>query len=327
MVFIFLVQNVAAGTVPPLIHVQGKLTDSSGVNREGTYSIQASLFNVATGGSSFWEKIFSSVTATKGNFQMELENADSGLNIQDAITSNQIFLELQILSGPGVSAPESPLAPRQRLTSVAFSFAAQKADTLIAGATAHGNLAINGTAQMSGFKMTEGAESGRVLTSDVNGTGTWQSLSGPGMAKAWVAFKLVADTVVILSSFNVASVENVFVQDPERGPGPSMVDGLLRIRMTAPLEDANYAVFGIGDFGVNAGIGALQPMIVSFVDDPSAFAGGQGGSISVPILVDGIPVVSPPRTSASFYVGVIDTFCGISINFYVAIEKFLSRWG
>jgi len=37
-------------------------------------------------------------------------------------------------------------------------------------------LQVNGTAQMTGFKMTTGASSGHVLTSDRNGIGTWQEL-------------------------------------------------------------------------------------------------------------------------------------------------------
>ncbi|MEO6940020.1 MAG: hypothetical protein ABI444_07780 [Candidatus Kapaibacterium sp.] len=41
-------------------------------------------------------------------------------------------------------------------------------------------LDVNGTAQMTGFKLPTGAFNGYVLTSDVNGVGTWQASTGGG---------------------------------------------------------------------------------------------------------------------------------------------------
>ncbi|UCH83146.1 MAG: tail fiber domain-containing protein [Candidatus Latescibacterota bacterium] len=45
----------------------------------------------------------------------------------------------------------------------------------------NGNVEVAGTVQMSGFEMPLGASAGYVLTSDTDGTGTWQAMSGiPG---------------------------------------------------------------------------------------------------------------------------------------------------
>ncbi|MBI4064574.1 MAG: hypothetical protein HY401_09795 [Elusimicrobia bacterium] len=130
--------------VPPLIQLQGRLTDANGINRTGNYALEASIFDAPAGGGLLWKKTFNNppVSVRNGNFRLELESDDSSLAIQNALSSDQAYMELRVLSGPGITGPESPMVPRQRLTSNAFVFKAGKADRLSPGAVAEGSLQV-----------------------------------------------------------------------------------------------------------------------------------------------------------------------------------------
>lgn len=75
-------------------------------------------------------------------------------------------------------------------------------------------LDVNGTAEMTGFKMPTGASSGYVLTSDADGVGTWQAVSG-GSDSDWTIsgddmYSAVSGNIGIGAS---SPNENLVVQD------------------------------------------------------------------------------------------------------------------
>lgn len=76
-------------------------------------------------------------------------------------------------------------------------------------------LDVSGTVQMTGFKMASGAASGRVLTSDGSGAGTWQApagdISGIGSVNCvphFTANKTLGDSIITANSAGVGIGDN-----------------------------------------------------------------------------------------------------------------------
>lgn len=118
-----------AGAVPPGFNIQGRLTDASGVNREGNYSIKFTLYDAPTGGGALWTRTYTALTVRNGNFQTVIGDTAGQPMLSDVFaTGDTRYLEIQVLSGPGVSSPEQPLVPRQQLVSVPYALRAGSVD-------------------------------------------------------------------------------------------------------------------------------------------------------------------------------------------------------
>lgn len=118
-----------AGAVPPGFNIQGRLTDANGVNREGNYSIKFTLYDSPTGGATLWTRTYTALTVRNGNFQTVLGDTAGQPMLSDVFaTGDTRHLEIQVLSGPGVSSPEQPLVPRQQLVSVPYALRAGSVD-------------------------------------------------------------------------------------------------------------------------------------------------------------------------------------------------------
>ncbi|MBI2787815.1 MAG: tail fiber protein [Elusimicrobia bacterium] len=121
-----------AGAVPPGFNIQGRLTDANGVNREGNYSIKFTLYDAPTGGTAIWTRTYTALTVRNGNFQTVLGDTAGQPMLTDVFaTGDTRHLEIQVLSGPGVSSPEQPLVPRQQLVSVPYAMKAAVADSVL----------------------------------------------------------------------------------------------------------------------------------------------------------------------------------------------------
>jgi hypothetical protein len=124
----------AVRSAPPGFNIQGRLTDGNGVNREGNYSLKFTIYDAPTGGTAIWTKTFASLTVRNGNFQTVLGDTAGQPVLSDVFASGDSrHLEIQVLSGPGVSGPEPPLIPRQQLVSVPYALRAatvEKADVI-----------------------------------------------------------------------------------------------------------------------------------------------------------------------------------------------------
>lgn len=124
--------STVAQAVPPGFNIQGRLTDANGVNREGNYSIKFTLFDAPTAGTEFWTRTYTALTVRNGNFQTALGDTAGQPMLSDIFaTSDSRYLEIQVLSGPGISNPEQPLVPRQQLVSVPYAMRADSAETLM----------------------------------------------------------------------------------------------------------------------------------------------------------------------------------------------------
>lgn len=153
--------SLHAQTVPPFINYQGTVTDSAGdglgtgtpVNRKVIFRI----FDAATGGNRLWSEQHT-VTIADGQFSVLLGN---GINanyagvdevplktatpLDTVFTSPGItrYVEIVVDNGDNtLNAADAPIAPRQQITSTAYSFRARSADTIAFGS----DLQLNGSA-------------------------------------------------------------------------------------------------------------------------------------------------------------------------------------
>lgn len=96
--------------IPPGFNIQGRLTDASGVNKDGTFQIKFSIFSADTGGAAVWEKTISSVLVKNGNFQVILQGAgDVGGQLEAAVKDmDTAYVEIKV-------GNEARLVPRQSL--------------------------------------------------------------------------------------------------------------------------------------------------------------------------------------------------------------------
>ena len=122
----------SALAVPPGFNIQGRLTDANGVNREGNYSIKFTLYDATAGGGALWTRTYPALTVRNGNFQTVLGDVAGQPMLGDVFAAGDTrHLEIQVLSGPGVSSPEQPLVPRQQLVSVPYALKAAVADSVL----------------------------------------------------------------------------------------------------------------------------------------------------------------------------------------------------
>ena len=200
-----------AGAGPPGFNIQGRLTDANGVNREGSYSIKFNLYDTVTGGTALWTRTYPALTVRNGNFQTVLGDVTGQPMLSDVFAAGDSrFLEIQVLSGPGVTSPEAPLVPRQQLVSVPYTLKAAVADS-VNGVDVQGPI-ISGraSASMGGLKLYNAATpnatviqagnatsavtyklppadgvAGQVLSTDGNGNLSWSAgapANGPALS-------------------------------------------------------------------------------------------------------------------------------------------------
>ncbi len=104
--------------IPPVINYQGKVTDTSGVALDGTYSMEFRIYNVPTGGTALWSETHSSVEVHKGLFDVLLgESVPLNLPFDE-----QYYLEI-VVNG-------EVLSPRIPMASVGYAFRAANVDTV-----------------------------------------------------------------------------------------------------------------------------------------------------------------------------------------------------
>lgn len=106
--------------IPPGFNIQGRLTDTNGINKEGTFQIKFSVFTVDN--ALAWEKNMPAVLVQNGNFQVVLRGegldfAGAAVQLENAVKNlEEAYLEIKVGSDP-------PLVPRQPLLRSPFSSA------------------------------------------------------------------------------------------------------------------------------------------------------------------------------------------------------------
>ena len=115
VILVFLGLSLA---VPHSINYQGKITNSSGVALDGTYSMTFRIYNVATGGTALWSETHSSVSVHRGLFDVVLGETNP-INLP---FDEQYYLEIEVAG--------EVLNPRISLSSVGYVFRSARADTV-----------------------------------------------------------------------------------------------------------------------------------------------------------------------------------------------------
>ncbi len=120
-------KTTAASALNRQVNYQGKLLTSSGVSvTDGSYSIQFSIYDAASGGNRLWTAAGTtstpsavSVTVSGGLFTVQLGDTDAG---QNAFDFN--WYQSGLYLGVTVAA-DSEMTPRKRLTAVPYAFVAE----------------------------------------------------------------------------------------------------------------------------------------------------------------------------------------------------------
>jgi hypothetical protein len=149
----------AQAAVPQLMNYQGRLTDASGgIVPDGSYGVMFKIYDDSAAGSAFWSESLT-VNVTNGLFSVVLGSLNP---ISDTLFNNpNRWLGIAVDSNP-------ELAPRTRLTSMAYSFHAAYADSAPAAPDADWTIAGNDIYRLTGnvgIGTTSPAEK-----LDVNGT-------------------------------------------------------------------------------------------------------------------------------------------------------------
>lgn len=169
------IATMAAAAVPSLINFQGKLLDTNGNPRNGTYSMTFSIWDAASGGSQLWSETQGSVPVSNGVFSVQLGAVSS---IATSVFSGaSTYLQVQI-GGETASA-------RQRLVTSPYAYRSSIADDVAAGSA---NYIQNTASLQSGatFYVSSGTVSGplRVGGAITAGSGNNQITTATGLLDA-----------------------------------------------------------------------------------------------------------------------------------------------
>ncbi|HRE90615.1 MAG TPA: hypothetical protein PK095_15930 [Myxococcota bacterium] len=116
---------------PNFLTVQGYLTNQAGTAINGTYGMKFSLFTAQNGGTLLWEESQTGIVVNNGVFDDVLGDVNpvaNPLRVDYFRNNAEVWLQIQLQSGPGVAPNEAPL-PRQRLATSAYTFSSQHATT------------------------------------------------------------------------------------------------------------------------------------------------------------------------------------------------------
>ncbi len=114
---LFVISSAAYASVPQTINYQGKLTDSGGAAVNATVTMVFSIYNGSTGGTALWTETHS-VDVVNGIYSVTLGDS----------TPITLPFDEQYYLGVKVGS-DAEMTPRQALTSVGYSFAADTAGT------------------------------------------------------------------------------------------------------------------------------------------------------------------------------------------------------
>lgn len=122
----------ALAELPDAISYQGLLAlPGGGTAEDGVYQLRFALYPAPTGGSPLFEQN-SSVTVERGAYNVQLTSPapGTGPTITEAIEGAARYLEVEIVSGPGVASPVV-LAPRRPIASAPYAIWATSAPVAV----------------------------------------------------------------------------------------------------------------------------------------------------------------------------------------------------
>ena len=117
------VGSSAYAAAPELINFQGRVSDAAGVPLSGQYGVTFSVYDAQLGGNLLWSEHRGAVDVNRGLFSVPLGELAAQAP-STVFTGGDQWLEVQ-LDG------DTPMVPRQRIGSVAYSFHANVADEVV----------------------------------------------------------------------------------------------------------------------------------------------------------------------------------------------------
>jgi len=149
LILALIILSISLFSQPTKISYQGILTDDSNNLITGSRDIKFDIYSVLSGGSSLWNETHSAVTISNGLFTVELGSQTPFGSLE---FSQSLWLEITV----DPSGTPTVLSPRVAFNAVGYSF----------------------SGKATSLQITTNAGSGKVLTSDASGNGSWQDASG-----------------------------------------------------------------------------------------------------------------------------------------------------
>lgn len=202
--------SLHAQNVPPFMNYQGRVTVAGGGGlgdpTPEARKVVFRLFATTTGGSTLWSEE-QTVTLSKGDFSVLL-----GLGIAfgaephdalDTVFTGDRYLEITVDNGDGtINGSDTPITPRQRITSTAYSFRAKTADSVVGGSIGTASLADT---SVTLAKMASGSVSSTAIVDS--------SIATADLADGSVNSAKIADGQVALADLAGNSVNSSKVVD------------------------------------------------------------------------------------------------------------------
>jgi hypothetical protein len=165
----------ALGPTSTKFTYQGNLQDAGGNPIDGSVDMAFGLYHELAGGTAFWIEAHTAVPVTGGHFAVVLGSVTA---LDPATLTGDLYLELTVNG--------ETLAPRELFTSVAY---AVEASTLVAGATAQGDLWVKGGGRFGTpgegeggqIELVEGAGGVRWYVDNYNNTLRWFDSEGAAL--------------------------------------------------------------------------------------------------------------------------------------------------
>jgi hypothetical protein len=142
----FFITHSALCASPQIINYQGKLTDSSGQDLNGTYDLTFSLYTASTGGTSVWSEAHSSVTVTNGFFNVLLGSVNTNTLAAIFQANSTLYMEIKVGT--------ETLSPRVQIGSAGYALSATN------GPVAYGLIKYDGTVLASTPNVTSKWDAG-----------------------------------------------------------------------------------------------------------------------------------------------------------------------
>jgi hypothetical protein len=239
---------------PGLISYQGKLTDNIGTALTMPQDMRFSLYDNAVGGTLLWSETQNGVSVTDGVYDVRL-GLVAPLD-ESQFEGNIVYLQVEIYNGSDWEA----LSPRQQLTSTAFAFRADTADSSINAGDAD---TLDGFDSLDFLSLTSDFGRSGVSATLYEGASSLTSLYvNEGQANS-ITSAMIADSTITAADLAVDSVAASEIATGAVGTG-EILDGSVT---SADLQDGAALTEIADDDGPGSGLNA------DFVDglDSTAF--------------------------------------------------------
>lgn len=301
--FLYLAHGALHADVPAFLNYQGKVYDSSGlpIGATGTASAPVAspvnrkvifrIYDAVSGGTRLWTEE-QTVTISLGEFSVLLgqgigatgtASSESRPELEAVFTSGSAnrYLELTLDNGDNaITAADVPIAPRQQITTTAYSFRARSADSIagasdlaitpLSGSASNHGLGWYGTGRLFGGVAIDGpvlyGNAGGALGSNTNGTYNtalrWNAAGQLGVGTATLAGAAASSKLVLQGNDGTTPAQQLVIRG-ETDTNKRLLLGFNTTLNQASLQSYSTSTLGAGlalnPQGGNVGIGTDAP--------------------------------------------------------------------